>query len=148
MTLGEKLKNTLAAMEQANILKFESKISADLSKIIKERNHIEATLKKMQETFVKQINNHQIPFKKIPDGAFNNWIKSYWLGYGDKAVKHDPSGATHTDLWYAFVNAWATEGLAVKVKTIVEGPEFNSRNVITLDVLAQGRRPVLPGATR
>jgi hypothetical protein len=130
MTLGEKLKATVAELEQARIEGLEAQHNTDIQKVREQRNEIQQKLSDMRELFVQQIEAGKIPFEKIENDDWEKWIKSA-ANYGK---------APHQDLWTEFRKFWADEGLIITVSDAHDGVGVRDWINVSLLVRAPGTR--------
>jgi hypothetical protein len=125
MTLGEKLKVTFKELEQARIEGAEVQHNADMEKIRRERADIDDKLDKMRYLFVEQIEAGKVPFKKIKNTEWKDWVKA--------ALRSGK--ASHQDRWNEFTNFWAKEGLSVRINDAHDGGGMEDWINVTLVLL-------------
>jgi hypothetical protein len=123
-TLGEKLKQTLTDLEQANIKGVEAQAAADMEVIRRARADLEDWLEHLRFDLVAQIERGQVPLKKVKDYNRQTWLRSANKGH-----------AANHDLWTNFRNFWAKEGLEPVLKEAHDGVGIESWINLTVEVL-------------
>lgn len=80
LSLGDKLKVTLVALEAANIKRLEEKANADIAKIERERADIAHFVEGIKNSMVQNIERGKVPLLKIKDYGRISWIQKAQKG--------------------------------------------------------------------
>lgn len=124
MKLGEKLKQTLDELEQANIKGLEAQASADMEAVRRDRVDVEDWLNSIRFELVDQIEHGRVPLKKVKAYTRRIWLQAAKAGH-----------AANQDLWNEFKQFWVREGLEIVLQEAHDGMGMESWINLTVKVL-------------
>ena len=129
MTPGEKLAETIDALELAKINSKRAQANADMEKIRIQRERRSEYLDKLEQYFYETIEAGKVPYKKETNYTHESWIKAARDGK-----------ASNQDLWDQFSKRLATQKLRAVVKEQDDGMGMKSWITITVDPIRPGTR--------
>lgn len=115
LSLSDKLKATLSALEAANIKSLEEKANADIAKIERERADIAHFVEGIKNSMVQNIERGKVPLLKIEDHGRISWIQ--------KAQK---GNAPHQLYWNQMLQWFGKEKLRLEVIDAHDGVGMKS----------------------
>jgi len=127
MSLGSKLQETLAILEDAKITSAALQHAADMEKIAKDRAAAEALIAELRHVIVTDISSGKVPYVKIDKHWNQSWIE-----------KAADGTAPFQSLWDDFRQEMKKEALTIHIKDASDGG--GQRNWLNLTVT-----PVKPG---
>jgi len=131
MKLGDKLKATLAELEQANIRRLEEQARADMEKIRKEREQDDRFVKEVFDHIVDRINAGRVPLYRVMDYNRQKWVREVKKGSG-----------RNYDLWKNMVEYLRKERLGIVTAEGHDGMGMESWIEISVEVLPDRPRAV------
>lgn len=120
-TLGDKLAETLAALEAAKIKSLEEQAAADLAKVERDRARRKSLVDVIKDEMVKQIEKGKVPLVKVSNHDQMEWVRAAEQGK-----------AAFQELWRSLVAELGQEKLDLQVIEAHDGMGMESWLNITV----------------